>query len=218
MSQIHSVSEKFCLDKFFKARLLTKEAVSRVKSRVEIGMSEKDGLNLIDEVLNQMGAQKKWHPNKFRIGGNTIKSFRDKSNEGIVLQENDLFFLDIGPVWEDHEGDYGETFVSGNNKEYEQIIKACHSIFEETAKQWRENRKSGIELYQFAKNYTQSLGYKFNDRMNGHRIGDFPHHLFYKGPMIDLEETPCDKLWVLEIHILDKESRYGAFYEDILQL
>jgi Xaa-Pro aminopeptidase len=217
MTTIHDVHDNFELSKFLEARRLTMLAVEQISDLVEIGMQETDGAELIDTTLKNLGVDKKWHPNKFRIGSNTLKSFRDISQPNIKLQKNDIYFIDIGPVWNSHEGDYGNTFTVGNNPDHNKISNASRQIFSETAQFWKNEKKSGKKLYEFASLSAKKLGYELNNRMKGHRIGDFPHHLFYKGGMIDIDETPCNNLWILEIHIVDNEKKIGAFFEDILQ-
>ena len=217
MGTIHDVRDHFVLEDFLRARELTQEAVGKIQKLVKIGMNEADGHEIVQKVLDEMGAKKKWHPTKFRIGVNTTKSFRDSSEPDVELQSQDLFFVDIGPVWGGYEGDYGETFVVGDSTQHHDIKAAAYEVFKRTRDTWRENDTSGAELYSFAEAQAQSLGYQMNTRMKGHRLGDFPHHLFYKGGMSETEESPCNHLWVLEIHLLDQEKRFGAFYEDVLQ-
>lgn len=60
------------------------------------------------------------------------------------------------------------------------------------------------------------MGYLLNDKMQGHRLGDFPHALFHRGNLKDFERPPQRMLWVLEIHLLEPDSERGYFYEDIL--
>jgi Xaa-Pro aminopeptidase len=217
MNKIHQVRDTFSLAKFLRARELTKSVVEEVQGKVFVGMSEADGHQFIDQALDKLGAEKKWHPNKFRIGKNTIKSFRDVSDENVRLSENDIFFVDIGPVWDGHEGDYGNTFVFGENEKYKLIAKACREVFNKTAKAWLSEGLTGRELYDFAEDYASTLGYDLNNRMKGHRVGDFPHHLFFRGGMIDIDESPCDNLWILEIHLISKDKQFGSFFEDILK-
>ncbi len=217
MKSIHGVGSNFNLENFLKVRDLTIKAVGAIASSVEIGMTEKDGSDLIDRTLNNMGSNKKWHPNKFRIGVNTSKSFSDKSAPNIKLKDNDIFFIDIGPVWQNHEGDHGNTFVLGENTAYQKIKLACYEVFNKTADIWRNEQKTGADLYEFAEFYAKHLGYTLNIQMKGHRIGDFPHHLFYKGGMKQINDIPCKNLWVLEIHLISNNGAYGAFFEDILK-
>jgi len=91
ISKQQSTGENFSEEKFFKAREKTKKAVKQISQMVQPGCTEEYGNSLIDAVLNSLGSEKKWHPNKFRIGVNTIKSFRDKSEEAVtIIRDEDL--------------------------------------------------------------------------------------------------------------------------------
>jgi hypothetical protein len=71
-------------------------------------------------------------------------------------------------------------------------------------------------LYKNAVNYSREAGYEFNLRMGGHRLGDFPHALFSKSKLKDIEFIPTSELWILEVHVLDRKNEIGAFFEDLL--
>jgi Xaa-Pro aminopeptidase len=217
MFQAHQVGDCFNREQFFKARALTIEATKQIAALVVPGMTEADGHALINEVLAKKGATKFWHPHKFRIGPNTLMSFREASTPGIKLKSDDLFFIDIGPVFLDHEGDYGETFVIGDRLEYFDIANASKKIFGNVKKVWQDKALSGQELFVFAEEEARRQGYKLNLKMKGHRIGDFPHAIHHKGPLSELEGCPVSDLWVLEILIRHPEFEYGAFFEDILE-
>jgi len=217
MSNIQKTGSSFSIKKFLKARELTKNIVADFSKQVTPGFTEEFGNSLIEALLNSYGAEKKWHPNKFRIGINTTKSFRDKSEPEQILKENDIYFIDIGPVFEGHEGDYGETFVVGESRELSKIVEASKIVFNKTASIWQSKGLTGEELYIYAEKTATDLGFKLNNKMKGHRVGDFPHHVYYKGGMSETKEVPCDNLWILEIHLISNCETYGAFYEDILQ-
>ena len=51
-------------------------------------------------------------------GPNTTKDFMERSEPGVVLGENDIFFVDIGPIYGDTEGDAGDTFVFGDDPDH----------------------------------------------------------------------------------------------------
>jgi Xaa-Pro aminopeptidase len=181
------------------------------------GMSEDDGHKILDELMGKHDVEKKWHPSKFRIGINTTKSFRDISEESVTLEDGDLVFIDIGPVVDDHEGDFGKTFVFGKNDSRSKIISDLDAIFEKVKLKWERENLTGIDLYRYASQIVDDYGYILNDRMKGHRIGDFPHHLFYRGGLNEFDECPKSGLWILELHILSSDQTYGAFFEDILE-
>lgn len=216
MTNVEGVSERFNLDTYLEARKIARKISFLCASHIEDGMSEDDGLAIIDKLMQMHDVNKTWHPTKFRIGQNTTKSFREKSDANLKLQKEDIYFLDIGPVIKGHEADIGHTYTVGQNLKYANIQKTAKEVFFEVQKKWQSSDLSGIELYNYAKSETEKRGYIFNVNMAGHRLGDFPHALFYKGKLSDFDKTPIENLWVLEIHIIDKSHEFGAFYEDVL--
>ncbi|MDA9189720.1 (Fe-S)-binding protein, partial [bacterium] len=83
--------DKFNEDTFLKAQAKTKEFLRKLAGTILPGMSE-------DDVHKQLDKLSTWHPSKVRFGPNTTKSFREKSFP-YRLKEEDIFFLDLGPVW-----------------------------------------------------------------------------------------------------------------------
>ncbi len=215
MKDIEGVGVNFDFEKYLEARIKTKKVVEEVSSKAFLGMSEEDGHKLVDETLNKYGANKKWHPTKFRIGKNTTKAFRELS-EPVKLQENDIYFIDIGPVFDNHEGDYGQTFVFGENDEYSKVISACEEVFERTARVCMEKNLTGFDLYTYAEKTANEFGYELNLKMNGHRLGDFPHAVYFKGKLGEIDFSPKKNLWILEILIKHPKHNFGAFFEDLI--
>lgn len=216
---IHGVRDNFILAEFLEVRTQTLKAIDLAASQLQVGMNEKEGIEAIDKILKDLGVAKKWHPTKFRIGENTLCSFSEKSPTNSVLKNGEIFFLDIGPVWGHYEGDMGRTYIFGDYDQshpYITLKESAQKIFETTTNTWKERKLSGVELYDFAVMSAKELGLELNTAMKGHRLGDFPHHLFYRGGMNESSEVPCDNLWVLEILIADPSLKRGAFFEDIL--
>ncbi|AZZ37508.1 hypothetical protein CIK05_12125 [Bdellovibrio sp. qaytius] len=215
------LGEKFNLDTFLKARELCKQVADQIMARVEIGMTEKDGQALVKDVFKEHGVLKFWHPTKFRIASDTIKTFRDLPDENLKCQDQDLLFIDIGPIIENHEADFGRTVVINKNnqplnKDDVHLAKASEIIFHETEAHWKKTGATGIELFEYAKHKTSELGYRLDHRMAGHRLGDFPHQVFSKHKLFEFEKSPIKNIWVLEIHIVDDNKQRGSFYEDII--
>lgn len=218
---IHGVRDHFIHEDFLKVRSKTLRSIDTIAEKLEVGMNEQDGRDLIDRELKTLGVEKKWHPTKFRIGENTLCSFSEKSLVDNTLSDGEIFFLDIGPVWNGYEGDMGRTYIFGNNDQsnpYASLKETAQKIFEVTRDIWLAEKLTGIELYDFAAKVARDFGVELNTAMKGHRLGDFPHHLFYRGGMNETEEVPCNDLWVLEILIQDSKLKRGAFFEDILSL
>lgn len=212
---IQDFGEKFDLKKLFHAREVARDITYELSSLIRPGMSEEDAHRLYKEICTKYPVEKQWHPPKLRFGPNTIANFKDVSVP-YVLQEEDIFFIDIGPVVEGHEADYGETFSIGANYEYKRICEAQKKVFREVTEHWKKTGENGHALYDFAKKRAEAAGFVFNGGQDGHRIGDFPHHVHFKGGLAECEEQVIPNAWILEIHLWEPKKQYGAFYEDIL--
>ena len=220
MNQIQQekVGEEFSRENFFKARELTQKIIHDVFQKCQVGMYDKEIVELLDAEMFKHGAERLWHPTKVRIGAETLKNFPDSFNPGRLLQNGDILFFDVGPVFFDHEGDYGETFIFGEieTPDKRQLINFTNQLFKKLSLEWKSEKLTGLMLYENAVNYSREAGYEFNLRMGGHRLGDFPHALFSKSKLKDIEFIPTSELWILEVHVLDRKNEIGAFFEDLL--
>lgn len=206
----------FEINRLFEIREKTLEAVHRIASQVHVGMLEEDANQMAIATLQAMGTRQGWHKPYIRFGSNTVKTFGADSDPGIRLGEDDIYFIDIGPVWDDYEGDAGNTFVTGSDPDLQRCASDVKTIFDAVADKWKMENYTGEALYQFAEQFAQDLGWELNLDLSGHRIGDFPHEAYYKGSLAEVAFHPTPKLWVLEIQIRHPEKPFGAFFEDIL--
>jgi methionyl aminopeptidase len=166
--------------------------------------------------LARNGVEKIWHPPQIRFGPNTVKPFGEKA-ELATLKENDLFFLDIGPVFHGHEGDVGRTYTVGTNPDFQRIAADSEIVFNLTQAKWAEERLSGQLLYDYAKRTAADRGWVLGfGGASGHRVSDFPHAVHYRGKLKTQAYKPSANRWILEIHLHDPEGRFGAFFEDLL--
>jgi len=197
-------------------RARTRRAVHLIAGQITPGMSEEEASALARSTLSELGLRRGWHRIIVRCGANTTKDFAERSAKGVVLGDDDIFFIDIGPVFDGFEGDAGDTFVLGGDPGH---VKARHDvrrIWEAVRERWLTERSTGVELYEFAVATTEALGWKLNLGLSGHRLSDYPHAVHYGGVLADVGFTPSPDLWVLEIAIVDPAMRFGAFYEDLL--
>jgi Xaa-Pro aminopeptidase len=216
MNNPEGVSAKFNLETYLEARKVAKRIALLFAAQVDEGITEEGGFHLLDELFKAQGVENKWHPHKFRIGSDTTKVFREKSDKSLKLKKDDIYFIDIGPVVNGHEADYAQTFTIGQNIDYANIQKESKRIFDECLSFWQKDSPTGKELYSYAEELAHKAGYILKNQEGGHRLGDFPHALFYKGRLSNFEKVPVENLWVLEIHLNNKDETFGAFYEDIL--
>jgi methionyl aminopeptidase len=103
-----------------------------------------------------------WHHLVTRLGPNTNKGFMALSEAGVVLQPNDIFFIDIGPIYGDTEGDAGETFVVGDDPEHHKARADVREIWEEVRAMWLSTGATGHELYDFAQEASSQRGWRLN--------------------------------------------------------
>jgi len=178
-------------------------------------MREAEAEAIAAEVFDSLGFERIWHPTHIRFGRNTLKLYKEASEPDVVLGEDDLYFIDIGPVWAGHEGDYGDTFVVGSDRDMHAIAEAARVLFLRVAERWRRG-ESGRALYAYAESAAQEMGYVLNLGAPGHRLGDFPHAVHRACKLAAAEFHPAPGLWVLEIQLRHPTRPIGAFYEDLL--
>lgn len=212
-----TVGENFRADLLLKARDLTLRVIEEAAARIKPGTSEKEGKKIVAEVQKELGSPKSWHPPQIRFGENTILPFNGVGAENVVLQEDDIFFLDLGPVFEDHEGDVGRSFSLGKNPDYERCCKDAEEIWHKVADRWSSTQATGPELYEYAAKLALERGWVLSlQKANGHRVADFPHAARARGSVEKFPGHPAPQRWILEIQIRHPSMKFGAFYEDIL--
>jgi len=213
---LEDVGAAFTVEKMLFVRDRTRRAIHAIAARVTPGMVEEDAVEMAKDLLAGLDMIKGWHDVYVRFGSNTLKTFGAPSDPGVILGENDLFFIDIGPVWQDWEGDGGDTFIVGSNAEMARCAADARKLFHIVRKKWTQTGLSGKGLYDFATAEAEAMGWELNLDLSGHRLSDFPHAAVYDGPLAEIDFRPSPLLWVLEIHIRDRDRKFGAFFEDML--
>lgn len=198
------------------ARRRTRQAIHLIADQVRPGMVEEDACAMAREILKGEELLRGWHGVFVRFGMNTVKFYGQSSEPGLRLGDDDIFIVDIGPVWRKWEADAGDTFVVGHDPDMLRAKQDVRTLFDIVSKKWREERATGVALYEFAETEARRMGWKLNLDLGGHRLSDFPHSLIHKGELKDVQFTPSENLWVLEMHIRHPVRPFGAFFEDLL--
>ena len=191
-------------------------AVQSLANHVVPGLTEEEGLDLARRALCEHGFEADWVAPYLRFGTNTLKRYAEPSEPGVALGEDDVWFVDVGPLWQDHEADYAETFAVGGDPARHRLVRDVRDIFEHTARRWRETRATGMELYRQAAADAASLGWELDPEMAGHRLGEYPHAAVHDGTLAKAGFTPSSGLWMLEIQLRHPDLPYSAFFEDLL--
>jgi methionyl aminopeptidase len=215
-SGIEGTGVDFELDDLMAVRARTRKAVHMIADQIGPGMSEDDAKDIARSTLADLEMKRGWHHIIVRCGANTAKDFMARSEPGVILGGNDIFFVDIGPIYRGVEGDAGDTFVVGHDPMHEKAKADVREIWEIVRAKWFAEQVNGVELYEFAGATAASFGWKLNLDLSGHRLSDYPHSAHYAGSLAEVGFRPSPHRWVLEIAIAHPDMTFGAFYEDLL--
>jgi len=177
--------------------------------------------------LQQFGVEKHWHKRIVRAGANTLTIAAD--NPAVrEIETDDIVYVDLGPVFEDWEADLGRTYVLGNHRGAP-LVEALPVVFDRVQSHYQASPDiTGAELYAFAQQAAADAGWSFGGVIAGHLVSEFAHALIpgdknlnriYPGNpkrMRDPDELGRERHWILEIHLVEPEGRYGGFYERLL--
>ena len=216
----------YLLDAQAKAFELFKEIE---RDLVRAGISEKTLSNQIHELgATRHGVRTNWHKQVVRSGPNTLQPYAENPPDR-VIQPDDILFVDLGPVFEAWEADFGRTFVLGDDPAKKQIRNDLEPVWNTVKSRFQENSDmTGEELYDIACDQAKQAGWEFGGSIAGHLVGDFPHERIpndkitlyitegNKERMSLRDKNGNKRHWILEIHLVDREREIGAFMEQLL--
>lgn len=176
------------------------------------------------------GISQYWHKRIVRAGKNTLLPYDDNPPD-LIVQEDDVVFLDLGPVFEAWEADFGRTFVLGDDPLKHKLRRDIEVAFAQGKKYFHEQPDiTGRDLYLYAQSLAKQAGWEFGGPIAGHLIGQFPHEripgdkvTYYVHPenpnrMRALDSSGEERHWILEIHFVDRACQFGGFYEELLTI
>ena len=70
--------------------------------------------DIYDLAKEMYGISTYWHKRIVRAGRNTLAPY-DENPPDLKIGDDDILFLDLGPVFEEWEADFGRTFVVGSD-------------------------------------------------------------------------------------------------------
>lgn len=178
--------------------------------------------------LDRYGIKTHWHKRVIRSGPNTLSPFSENPPDR-VIQPDDILVVDLGPVFEAWEADFGRTFVLGDDPNKKKLRDALEPIWNTVKARYRENPgMSGEELYDISCEIAKQDGWDFGADIAGHLVGSFPHEriprdrttlYITKGNNDSMALSGRDgfkRHWILEIHLRDTARGFGGFYEQLL--
>ncbi len=200
-----------------------------VRGLIRPGMRESQLNTEIFELAKEMyGITTYWHKRIVRAGRNTLAPY-DENPPDLMIGEDDILFLDLGPVFEDWEADFGRTFVLGSDPLKIKLRDDVGAAFAEGKLYFQQTPGiTASQLFAHAVSLADKFGWEFGGPIAGHLIGHFPHeriagdkvtlyvHPDSHLPMRSLNEKGQKRHWILEIHFVDRERRIGGFFEELL--
>jgi Xaa-Pro dipeptidase len=195
------------------------------------GRSESQVSTAVRELAAEMfGVQRYWHKRIVRSGPNTVHPYRENPPDRVIT-DDDIVFLDFGPIFVEWEADFGRTYVLGDDPRKLRLQADLPRIFD-AGRSWFDAHPdiTGADLYRHVTAEAEAAGWSFGGSHSGHLVGEFPHEVI-DGERIESYIAPGnthrmrrhDRLgrvchWILEIHLVDPAQGFGGFYEQLLTL
>ena len=129
---------------------------------LEPGKSEKEiNHSIFDLAFKMYGIKKYWHKRIVRCGKNTLQPYNENP-ENLILQKDDILFIDFGPIFEEWEADFGRTYVIGNDPYKIKLKNDIESAWHE-CKAYFETQKeiTGSALYSYVTNLANQYNWEF---------------------------------------------------------
>jgi Xaa-Pro dipeptidase len=169
-----------------------------------------------------------WHKRIVRAGKNTLQPYAENPPD-VTIGADDILFLDLGPVFEEWEADFGRTFVLGSDPVKHKLCADVGEAFAAGKQHFKKTPNiTGSELFAYTESLARQFGWEFGGTIAGHLIGRFPHEkiaddkvTLYVHPashrqMRSLDQNGQARHWILEIHFVDRKRQIGGFYEELL--
>jgi Xaa-Pro aminopeptidase len=174
------------------------------------------------------GIENYWHKKIVRAGANTLYPYNGNPPD-LVIQKDEILFLDFGPIFEGWEADLGRTYVIGNDPLKLKLKRDVEAAWQE-ANAWHSQQSSltGAACFNYVTELAKRYGWEFEGEIAGHIVGHFPHEQLEPGDLgLDIHpDNHSDILqpdkhgnsrhWILEIQLVDKVNNIGAYFEQLL--
>lgn len=174
------------------------------------------------------GIRRHWHPRLVRAGSNTLATAGDDAPDRLI-EDRDIVFLDLGPVIGAWEADVGRSYAVGDDPVRHALCCDLAVVFDAVAQAAVTTPAiTGEGLYDVACEEAFKRGWHFGGKIAGHLVDEFPHARVpgekRHGRIAPGNDLPIDapdaagreRHWILEIHLLEPERRFGGFYERLL--
>jgi Xaa-Pro aminopeptidase len=178
----------------------------------------------------RFGVRRHWHKRIARAGPNSVLTYHDAAHDRRIA-DDDIVYLDFGPVFDVWEADFGRTYVLGVDPGKHRLVGDIAAAFKRGKElYWQTPDLTAGQLYDFVAGLAAPAGWEFGAPTAGHLIGHFPHEVSHSdasrfsirhGNDLRLREPDDNgraRHWILEIHFVDRVKMIGGFFEELLTL
>jgi Xaa-Pro aminopeptidase len=175
------------------------------------------------------GVTEHWHDRVVRAGVNTLCVAGEAAPDR-TIGEDDIVFLDLGPVFGAWEADVGRSYAVGSDPDKHRLCADLPMVFDAVKARFEaDDAMTGGGLYATAVEESEKRGWRFGGKIAGHLVGEFPYArsagdraLRWIYPqnvtrMRDPDAQGLRKYWILEIHLVSQDRSFGGFYERLLE-
>jgi Xaa-Pro aminopeptidase len=195
------------------------------------GRGERETSDAIrDLAAAEFGTQRWWHKRIVRGGPNTLTIYRENPPDRPIA-EDDIVFLDFGPVFAQWEADFGRTFVIGTDPVKHALCTALDEVWVAAQRHFADRPDiTGSQLYDHTCALARDAGWEFGGVIAGHLVGQFPYERaglddvetrIAPGCDLPLRRTDARGIhchWILEVHLIDRARGFGGFVEELLDI
>ena len=222
MTKEHLIHAQDVSIQFFKAIENNKLIVA---GKTESQLNEE----ISDLGLKEFGIRRHWHKKIVRAGKNTLSIYNEDPPDR-TIEEDDILFVDLGPIVKGYEADIGRTYVVGNDSRKLKLKNDVETAWYEI-QAWYQHQTAlkASTLFQYAAGKAKEYGWAFGGAIAGHIIGKYPHEQPLDPQSLELDVHPDnpndiflrdedgnDRHWILELQFIDRARGIGGYFEQLL--
>jgi Xaa-Pro aminopeptidase len=179
--------------------------------------------------LKEFGIRRHWHKKIVRAGRNTLSIYQEDPPDR-TIEEDDILFIDLGPIVKGYEADIGRTYVVGSDPRKLKLKNDVETAWYEIQAWYQEQTTlKASDLFQCAAEKAQAYGWEFGGAIAGHIVGKYPHEQPLDPQSLELDihpDNPNDiflhdedgnqRHWILELQFIDRKAGIGGYFEQLL--
>jgi Xaa-Pro aminopeptidase len=179
--------------------------------------------------LQEFGIRRHWHKKIVRAGKNTLATYQEDPPDR-VIEEDDILFIDLGPVVSGYEADIGRTYVLGSNVRKLKLKHDVEAAWVEIQAWYRcQTSIQACALFHYAARKAEEYGWEFGGVIAGHIVGKYPHEQPLDPFSLELDihpDNPNDiflrdeegneRHWILELQFVDRDNEIGGYFEQLI--